>query len=333
MATIKLKDIADQLGISRTTVSRALTGNGRVKKETHDRVMQLARESNYMVNSIARSLRLNDARFIGVVVPDISNSFFSSIIKGVQKVCREHKYMLMVCNSDEDERYEEEALKTLLEKQISGLIVASVGGCPAFLDKHPGINVPVVYIDNVPEGANEYDLVSIDNYSAASLLTHNIVKHGYREIGMISGPRNQSSALMRYKGFLQALNECSINANEKWIYEGDFTVESGYNCMKEILSNDYLPRAMLFANNNIAYGAVRAILEQGIHIPDKMAVASFDTYDHTGLVTPQIVSINQPAEEIGTSACERIIERLTNQCVSSGRHVFLEPFFTDGNSW
>ena len=333
MGAVKLKDIADQLGLSVTTVSRALSGNGRVKKETCDKVMQLAHESNYMVNSLARSLRLSDTRSIGIVVPDISNNFFSNVIKGAQEVCHDRGYMLMVCNSDENAHYEEEALKTLLEKQVSGLIVASVGSCPKIFSRYSQGNLPVVYIDNVPEGAENYDLVSIDNFAAAAEFTRAVIQRGYREIGMIAGPRKQSSGLMRYKGFVQALNDEGIKVVPEWILESEFKLESGYENMKKILAGDCMPRAMLFANNKLAYGAVKAIMEAGLRIPEDMAVVSFDAFDHTGLVTPQIASLNQPAEEIGKRACEMIVEKLTGIDADQARHVFLEPFYTDGNSW
>ena len=333
MSSVKLKDIADQLGLSVTTVSRALSGNGRVKKETCEKVMQLAHESNYMVNSLARSLRLSDTRSIGIVVTDISNNFFSRVIKGAQEACHNHGYMLMVCNSDENERYEEEALKTLLEKQVSGLIVASVGSCPKIFSRYSQASLPVVYIDNVPDGAQDYDIVSIDNYRAALHLTREVCLRGYREIGMISGPRKQSSALMRFRGFADALEKEGVLVHPEWIMEGDFTLEAGYQNMKKILALPEKPRAMLFANNKLAYGAVKAIFEQGLRIPEDMAVVSFDAYDHTGLVKPQIVSINQPAEEIGMRACEMIVEKLNGTNTKRAQHVFLEPFYTDGDSW
>lgn len=333
MSTVKLKDIADQLGLSVTTVSRALSGNGRVKKETCEKVIQLAQESNYMVNSLARSLRLSDTRSIGIVVPDISNNFFSNVIKGAQEVCHDRGYMLMVCNSDENAHYEEEALKTLLEKQVSGLIVASVGSCQKLFSKYPMGNLPVVYIDNVPAGAQDYDLVSIDNYAAALEFTRAVISRGYRDIGMIAGPRKQSSGLMRYKGFVQALKEEGIELTPEWIVESEFSLESGYENMKKVLAGEKMPRAMLFANNKLAYGAVKAILEAGLRIPEDMAVVSFDAFDHTGLVTPQIVSLNQPAEEIGKCACEMIVEKLSGSDSEQAKHVFLKPFYTDGNSW
>ncbi|MBQ1257909.1 MAG: LacI family DNA-binding transcriptional regulator, partial [Clostridia bacterium] len=289
--------------------------------------------SNYMVNSLARSLRLNDTRIIGIVVPDISNGFFSRIIKGAQDVCFERDYMLMVCNSDENANYEEKALRTLMENQVSGLIVASVGSCREFFETHPVKNVPVVYIDNVPKGAKDYDLVSIDNRQAAAELTRAVLARGYREIGMITGPLAQSSGSMRYEGFKNALNEAGIDVVADWVKEGEFSLESGYTNMLSILSLKKRPRAMLFANNKLAYGAVRAIHEIGLRIPEDMAVVSFDAYDRTGLVKPRIVSLNQPAEEIGKCAGEMIVDKLTGNITESGRCVFLDPYFTDGNSW
>lgn len=333
MSTMTLKDIADQLGLSVTTVSRALSGQGRVKKETSERVMQLARENHYTVNSLARSLRLSDTRSIGVVVPDISNSFFAAVIKGAEEICHENDYMLIVCNSDENAKYEEEALRTLLEKQISGLIIASVGGCPGILSKYSSQSLPVVYIDNEPSGAGEYDLVSIDNFSAASRLTEAILAHGYDRIGMITGPHGQSSAEMRYMGFRHAMNKAGVEIRDEWVSQGEFTLEAGFNSMKKILALKERPRAMLFANNMLAYGAVKAIKEAGLSIPGDMAAASFDAYDPTGLFSPQIASLNQPAVEIGKRACEMIVEKLMDINIQNGRHVFLEPFYADGNSW
>ncbi len=332
MGNVRQKDIAERLGVSMTTVSRALNGSGRVKKETCQRVMQLAQESHYMVNSLARSLRLSDTRTIGIVVPDISNSFFANIIKGAQGICHDRGYMLMVCNSDENPLYEEGALMALLEKQASGVIVASVGGSRETVNGYRRANIPVVYIDNVPSDAADYDLVSIDNYKAAYALTQIVVKRGYRKIGMITGHRKQSSARMRYEGFINALSDAEIPNNGDWIREGEFTLESGYAEMMSVLSLERRPAAMILSNNKLAYGAIRAIYERGLKIPEDVAIASFDAIDGTGLVRPQIVSLNQPAEEIGRRACQMIIDKLTGESSGQERHVFLEPFLSEGDS-
>lgn len=329
---VKLEDIAKMLDLSVSTVSRALSGNGRVGEKTRERVLKAVRESDYTVNAVARSLRLRDAKNIGIVVPDITNSFFSSVIKGAQQVCRENGYMLMVCNSDENADYEGEALHMLLEKQVSGLILASVGGARS-IRQYGKLGIPVVYIDNIPEDIEACDMVSIDNQAAAYRLTKAMLERGYREIGMITGPRTQSTGLLRHHGFVQAMNEAGVSIRKEWVLAGDFRMESGYACMKSLLGLKPAPKAMIFANNYLAYGAMTALREEGLRAPEDIAVASFDAQDDTGLITPLITSINQPVLEIGERAAEIIFSRLGGESADTPIELMLEPSFVDGGSW
>lgn len=333
MNAVKLEDIAKMLDISVSTVSRALSGNGRVGAKTRERVLKAVQESDYTVNAVARSLRLRNAKNIGIVVPDITNLFFSSVIKGAQHICRENGYTLMVCNSDENADYEDEALHMLLEKQVSGLILASVGGGTELLRQYERLNIPVVYIDNIPENVEVRDMVSIDNHAAAYYLTKAMIDRGYRDVGMITGPRRQSTGLLRYQGYVKALEDAGIPLRSEWVAEGDFRMESGYARMKELLSLNPRPRSMIFANNHLAYGAMNAIREAGLHVPGDIAVASFDAQDHTGLIMPLITSINQPVQDIGERAAEIIFSRLSGETEYSPTELMLEPSFVEGGSW
>ena len=333
MNAVKLEDIAKKLGLSTSTVSRALSGNGRVGEKTRHRVLEAVRESDYTVNAVARSLRLRDAKNIGIVVPDITNSFFSSVIKGAQDACRQHGYTLMVCNSDESEEFEEESLRTLLEKQVSGLILATVSARPEGVVPYRRLSIPVVFIDNIPEGAEALDVVSIDNHRAASRITKEMVARGYRDVGMIAGPKSQSTGLLRYTGFLEALRAEGISPREEWVLAGDFKMESGRALMRKLLKLPERPRAMVISNNYMAYGAINAIRDAGLDIPGDIAIASFDAMDSTGLITPLIASINQPAEEIGLRAAEIIVARLSGDCREAGTEVILEPTVSEGDSW
>ena len=330
---VKLEDIAKMLDISVSTVSRALSGNGRVGAKTRERVLEAVRKSDYTVNAVARSLRLRDARNIGIIVPDITNSFFSSVIKGAQQVCRRSGYTLMVCNSDENAEYEEEALHMLLEKQVSGLILASVGSGAELIRQYERLSIPVVYIDNIPDGADRRDVVSIDNRAAARYLTRAMIERGYRDVGMITGPRSQSTGLLRYHGFVAALEEAGIPLRGEWVLEGDFSMESGYARMKDLLVLSHRPRAMIFGNNYLAYGALNAIREAGLRVPEDIAVASFDAQDHTGLITPLITCINQPVQEIGERAAEIIFSRMNDNAETERTELVLQPSFMEGGSW
>lgn len=330
---VRLEDIARKLGVSVSTVSRALSGNGRVGEKTRRRVLEAVRESDYTVNAVARSLRLRDARNIGIVVPDIGNSFFASVIKGAQICCRRRGYTLMVCNSEESARLEDESLRMLLEKQISGLILASVGGGEELLLQYAKLNVPIVFIDNVPSGAQARDLVSIDNRLAARRITGAMIARGYRRIGMITGPLHQSTGILRYQGFADALEEAGIPLRREWVLEGDFRMESGRVCMEALVHMEDRPRAMIVANNYMTYGAVNAVRRAGLRIPEDIAVAAFDAHDETGLITPLITSINQPAQEIGRRAAQIILGRLGGEDETEHRQVILEPVMVEGGSW
>ena len=329
---VRLQDIARELGLSVSTVSRALSGRGRVGERTRRRVQEAVRRSDYRVNEVARSLRTKSAKSIGIVVPDISNSFFAAVIKGAQQRCQQDGYMLIVCNSDEDPKVEAEMLGALLGKQVSGLVLAGVGDDRGLAEKCGGLGVPVVYIDNIPRDAGDCDSVSIDNYGAARRLTLSMLERGYREIGMITGPMSQSTGVLRRQGFEAVLSEQGIALRDEWILEGAFRMDSGFAQMNRILALSQRPRAMLFANNYIAYGALGAIRRAGLSVPGDIAFAAFDAADPTGLISPVITSVNQPAEQIGLRAADMLLERMSRGA-SVGRRVLLEPLFVDGDSW
>ncbi len=329
---VRLEDIARELGLSVSTVSRAINGKGRVGEKTRARVLDAVRRSDYHINDVARALRMKSARSVGIIVPDISNGFFASVIKGAQQRCHRSDHILIVCNSDEDAEMEGEVLQTLLGKQVSGLVLASVSKTRDIRSRYGALDVPVVYIDNIPRDADGCDSVCIDNYAAARQLTRAMLDRGYHDIGMISGPMAQSTGELRKRGFESALAERGIEARAGWIREGPFTMESGYAQMRRILSGDRVPRAMLFASNSIAYGALKAVREAGMRVPADIAVAAFDAVDDTGLITPLITSINQPAEQIGRCAVDILLDRMEASS-EAGKQLVLEPSFVDGNSW
>lgn len=328
-----MKDIASSLGLSVSTVSRAVSGNGRVSKATKKKVVDAVKQANYTPNDVARSLRMRNGKNIGIIVTDITNSFFSSVIKGAQAISRLKGYSILLSNSDENSQFEAEALQLMLEKQISGLILASVGFNKNKIEHYKRLNVPIVFIDNMPESEDSFDSVSVDNYRASYELTNKLIARGYRKIGMVTGPLNQSSGLQRMQGFENALGEHGLPCQPDWIKEGDFKMKSGQDCLEDILALAHRPDAMILGNNYMAYGAINAIRKRGLSIPRDMAVASFDVDDITSLMNPSITTMNQPAEEIGKQAIDILISRMTNTLSQTSFRIVLEPIFVEGNSW
>ena len=331
MHIAKLEDIARELDLSVSTVSRAMSGTGRVSEKTRKRVLSAAESIGYTVNDVARSLRLRDTHLMGIIVPDISNSYFSGAIKGAQQCCNKYGYSLMVCNTDADEAMELHALEIMMMKQVSGIILASVRHDPQIQRK----GIPCVLIDNIPEFTDNVDVVTIDNYMAAKRLTEAMIQRGYCKIGMITGPINQSSGKLRREGFIDALNEARIPLQKSWIVEGDFHRASGYSGMRNLLQNESFPRAVICGNNHIAYGAVRAVRDAGLSVPKDIALASFDAYDETGLIFPSIASMDQPVEDIGRYAVEILIDRINagDGEEPKPKNIILNPLLFDGDSW
>ncbi|QJD85417.1 LacI family DNA-binding transcriptional regulator [Cohnella herbarum] len=322
---VQLKDIAKRLNISISTVSRVINDTGRVNKDTRDLILKTIKEMGYQPNEVARSLKRKSANTLGVIVPDLSNSFYASVIKGVEKVARENEHSVIVCNSDEDILKEEEYVQLLLQKQVTGLVIATVGGNPELFEQYKRSGIPFVFIDNLPNTQENFDVVTIDNVKAGYDLAKHLVEQGHEKLAIITGPQNQSTAAERLLGFRKCLEDNGIDIREKWIGVGEFRRESGYDIMNEWLKQEELPTAIFAANDFLLYGAIRAILEKGLSIPQDIAAVCFDANDETGLVRPQITSIIQPAHMIGAIAGEIIMRKEKNKNLKVFEKVVLEP--------
>lgn len=322
---VKLKDIAGYLNVSVSTVSRVLTNKDRVDAETRKKVLDALEKFQYRPNEVARSLKSKTTKAIGLIVPDISNSFFSMVIKGVEGVARENGYHVILCNSDGDKGREEEYTGFLLQKQIAGLVIASVSKYAGFYEQYKRSGVPIAFIDNLPSIEDNYDYVVIDNARAGFELANHLIKLGHKKIAFISGSLEESSSNERLKGWERALRENNIPVRKKWTGIGDFKQESGYRIMQGFLKQEEIPTAVLAANNFLAYGAMRAITDAGRRVPEDMALVCFDAVDFTGLIKPQITSVVQPAVEIGKISGEIILRKILHSKTKAYERVILEP--------
>lgn len=322
---VQLKDLAKQLNVSVSTVSRTVNGTGRVGAKTRERILDAIKQTGYQPNEVARSLKRRSARTLGVVVADLSNSFYSKVIKGVEKVASENSYNVFVCNTDEEVGKEEEYIRVLLQNQVSGLVIATVGSDVRLFQSYIDSGIPFVFIDNLPSLDDHFNLVAIDNAKASRSITQHLVDQGHRKIAMMTGPLNQSTSSERMLGFRKCLEENGITPEERWIGVGTFKQEYGYRMMREWLLNEDRPTAVLAANDFLMYGAIKAIYERGLKIPEDIAVACFDANDETGLISPGITAIIQPAYEIGSIAAEIIMRREHDKGRKQYEKIELEP--------
>ncbi|HHV96940.1 MAG TPA: LacI family transcriptional regulator [Clostridiaceae bacterium] len=323
----RLVDIAKHLNISVSTVSRVINGKDRVSDETREKVLKAIKELNYSPNEIARSLRNRSSKTIGIIVPDISNQFFALLSKGAEAVAKNNGYLLILCNSDYDEDMEKEYLEMLTQKQVDGIVIATVCKDEKYFERILDSSIPTVFVDNLPQIKRNYNFVTIDNEKAAFDLTQHLIDKGYKEIAVITGKLQETSALERLEGWKRAMKENGLKINNDLIGIGDFKIESGYKIMKKMLENGKKPEALLAANNFIAYGAIRAIREKDLRVPEDIYVVCFDATDDTGLMSINLPSIVQPAEKIGEIALDIIIKRLNNKEFKIFDKVILEPTF------
>lgn len=327
--SVKLVDIAKHLNISVSTVSRVINGKDRVSDETREKVLKAIKDFNYSPNEIARSLRNRSSMTIGIIVPDISNEFFALLSKGAEAVAKNNGYLLILCNSDYDENMEKEYLNMLTQKQVDGIIIATVCKDEEYFDKILNSSIPTVFVDNLPQIKRNFNFVTIDNEKAAYDLTKHIIDSGYKEISIITGKLQETSALERLDGWKKAMNDNGLKINSDFIGIGDFKIDSGYKIMKKMLEQNKKPQALVAANNYIAYGAVKAIREKGLSVPEDIYVVCFDAIDDTGLMSIQLPSMVQPAEKIGEIALDIIIKRLNNKEFKIFDRVLLEPSFVN----
>jgi len=329
---VKLKDIARELKLSTSTVSRVVNNQDRVDPETRQRVMAALKRHNYQPDENARRLKTNSSNVIGVIVPDIANPFFAQVIKGIEKGLAPARHPLLLCNTDESREREVEAVQLFRRQKVAGIIVATSLEQRQIRKTYAAAGCPVVFFDNVPHDLEPVRAVSIDNARAACELVRYLVSQGHRRVFLIGGPLGESSADAREQGWRQALAEAGIEPRADWLWHGNFQESSGEAAMNRFLAREELPTAICAANNFMAYGAVKAIEARGLSIPEDLSLAAFDAIDPSGLMRLSLTSILQPAEAIGQVAADLCLAAQKPNAPNVSQRVILEHAFFAGRS-
>ncbi len=307
-----LKDIADKLGLSVSTVSRVVNNKQYVNPATRAKVMAELEKGNYVPNQVARSLKKQATKTIGILVPDISENFFAQIIKGIDSVVGKYNYSIVLADSNESEEKEEKYLELLFQNRIDALVLATVAKEYKVLMNYFANNIPVVFIDNIPSLDRDIDCTIINNQRASILAVNHLIENGNLKIAVIVGSPDETTGYERLEGYKRALIQNNIEVDEKLIKYGNYKEDTGYTCMKELLSDrDRNPfSAVYVGSERMTYGAIKAIKEFGLNMPDDIALVGFDVHDKSGLITPGITSIRQPESNIGNIVADLVIKRL-----------------------
>jgi LacI family transcriptional regulator len=308
-----IKQVAERAGVSIATVSHVINNTRYVTDGTKNKVHRAMEELDYQPNSVARSLRNQKTKTIGLIVPilpsDTSNFFFMTVAQGIQKTLKQYGYqVLMTNNSTEELEEEKEQIRLFSSKLIDGLIIASIADEVGYLKDTVRSNYPVVFIDRKPIGYHG-DFVLADGFGGTLEAVQTLLERGHKRIGFITGGLGISTSNERLNGYKQALADYGIAFDPSLVKVADSNYESGYESARELLGENDID-ALFVANNVLTMGAVGYLQESRISIPEKLAVIGFDDYDWTKITTPPLTVIRQPSFEIGEKAAEVMIKRI-----------------------
>ncbi|MDD2201496.1 MAG: LacI family DNA-binding transcriptional regulator [Firmicutes bacterium] len=318
MATT-IYEIAERVGVSPATVSRALSGKDYVRQELRDEILEVAKEMNYHPNQQARSLVLKETHTIGLVVPDITNPFFPSIARGVEDVAHAHGYNVILCNTDSNSRKEKQYLEMLYSKRVDGLILISSQANTSQIKKLLEYNVPVVLADRSIDFP--CDLVTTDNTAGAYQATKHLIGLGRYPIAIITGPSDLPTRGERFEGYRMAMVENGLEVQPELILEGDYRQHSGYRLTKELLKMKEPPQAIFACNDLMALGCMVALEDMGVEVPEQMAVVGYDDVEFASTTRPRLTTVAQPKYEMGSIACETLLKRIRDKDAPQRRVV------------
>ena len=282
-----IRDIAVLARVSTATVSHVLNESAYVSPELKERVVQAVRALNYHPNAVARSLRTRQSRSVGMIIPDITDPFYPSMVRGAEDVLMEQGYTLLVGNSDNQTTKEESYYRAFHARRVDGLLmtVAALSGPPQYLPQHQSELFPMVYIDRAfPE--LQGDVVQSDALEGCRRSIDYLIAQGHRRIGIVTGPLVMENAQVRLQGCRAALAAAAIPADPQLVREGNFDVNSGHEQTLALLHTSPRPTAIFLCNGPMAIGAVKALNETGVRYPDQIAVMSFDDMESFELLRP-----------------------------------------------
>ena len=311
MKNATLKDVAAMAGVSLSTASRVLNDNYPVSANVRERVYEVVKALAYTPNSAARSLKTQKTDMIGLVVADIGSPFFVGIAKGIESMVMQKGYNILIAGSNGDVNKERQLLSTLLEKRVAALIIASADNSVQALQSFVNARIPVILVDRfLPD--IKADCVQEKNFEIARDLTRLLIQNGHRDIAIANVLLSVSSGLSRYEGFMAAHQEAGIKPNSRNISGSNFTKEDARAWTHRLFACEKPPTAMLCANNVMVAGALQALRELSLRVPEDVSLVSFGELDMQELIDTKITSSVQDAFAMGLKAGNLALERILN---------------------
>ena len=304
-----IKDVARRAGVSTATVSRVLSNKPQVSENAHRRILAAMEELDYQPSRVARSLRVQRSKIIGLIISDIQNPFFNTLARAIEDRAYDHQYAVFLCNSDEDIEKEKLYIELMQAERVAGVMLSPTRETANPCKKLIKANVPVVVIDRELTDL-DVDTVWVDNLAGSFELISHIIDDGHRRIGAVLGTPTAATGRERYEGYVRALTNRDLQVLPELLRTGIPKKAIGYKLAGELLDLPEPPTALFTGNNLLTEGAVRAIQDRGRRIPEDIALVAFDELDWMSLIKPALTVVAQPTYELGQTAADLLLKRI-----------------------
>ncbi len=325
--TIRMKDIADDLGLSVVTVSKVLRGHPDIGEQTRERVLKRVKDLDYQPNTLARSLVTGRSYLIGLVVPDLLHPFFAEVAKSLSTAIRQKGYSLIISSSEEDPDLERREIRQLLARRLDGLAIASTGTSVEQFELMSRKKEPFVLIDRDFPGISA-NFVGVDDEAAGRIATEHLLNIGCRRVAHIRGPEYSTGA-GRFEGYRKALLDAGLPCPKDYVVTrlnvDTHSLEEGAEAMRALLRLKQRPDAVFCYNDPLAIGAIDAIIEEGLRVPEDVAVIGCGNLHYDSCLRVALSSIDQHSSEIGQRAADILLGLIESKQMPRARSCILEP--------
>jgi LacI family transcriptional regulator len=322
-----ISDLAAQLNLSVSTVSRALSNNSRISEATKQRVWDLARQLHYQPNHLAAALRKGRSNTLGVVIPHIDGQFFALVVKGIETLANQAGFNVMICQSNEKVAQEQKNIEALLNAQVDGILVSVSLSTRDYkhLEEVRRRGIPLVFFDRIME-SEQVSAVVLDDYRGGYDAVRHLLDQGCQRIAHLGGPQHLNICKNRYQGYADALQDAGRALDPRLVHFSDLSMQDGREGMEMLLKQVPDVDAVFACNDLALVGAMQMVKRQGLRIPQDIALAGFSNELFDSLTEPMLTSVDQRCEEMGRTAVELLLEMIgAGDKAVAPRHVVLQP--------
>lgn len=327
-----MKDLSMETGLGLATISKYFNG-GNVREKNRRAIEAAAKKLHYVPNEVARSLKTRHSRVVGVIIPELSNAFITSIISSMEDMLRKKDYAVIVCDCRSDPKREKEAVEFLMHRRVDGLINMATDPTGAHLKAALDGNIPILLVDRMIESLRgRVSAVIIDNVHASGQAVRKLTDLGHRKIGLVLGSPGLYTTNARLTGYLNALRGAGIEPEDRYIRYGDYTMDGGYQAVMDLIALENRPTALFVTNYEMTLGALLAIQNSGISVPEDLSVIGFDKLELFGEIFPDLALVRQPQQSIGRECANLMLNMLSDQEPMTPRIVTLSTELSEGSS-